>query len=110
MEGRHLNGSSGQRLIRFDWRNNAMERTRISRFLRIALTALCLTACVLLVALWVLSYWWEDAASVGIAGRRVGVTSVKHRIIVALHLDYPPALGISERWHLGSASIAESYR
>jgi hypothetical protein len=31
------------------------------KYLRIAVTALCLTACVLLVALWVRSYWWVDA-------------------------------------------------
>jgi hypothetical protein len=38
-----------------------MDRTRISRFLRIAATALCLTACVLLVALWVRSYYYLDS-------------------------------------------------
>src|SRR5687768_3812851 len=30
------------------------------KYLRIAVTALCLTACVLLIALWVRSYWYED--------------------------------------------------
>jgi hypothetical protein len=30
------------------------------KYLRIAVTALSLTACVLLVALWVRSYWWSD--------------------------------------------------
>jgi hypothetical protein len=30
------------------------------KYLRIAVTVLCLTACVLLVALWVRSYWWAD--------------------------------------------------
>jgi hypothetical protein len=30
------------------------------KFFRISLTALSLTACVLLVALWVRSYWWTD--------------------------------------------------
>jgi len=30
------------------------------KYLRIAVTALSLTACVLLVALWVRSYWWAD--------------------------------------------------
>jgi hypothetical protein len=28
------------------------------KYLRIAVTALCLTACVLLIGLWVRSYWW----------------------------------------------------
>jgi hypothetical protein len=34
------------------------------KYLRIAVTALSLTACVLLVALWVRSYWWVDAVYV----------------------------------------------
>ena len=33
-----------------------MERSRVTRYLRIAVTALSLTACVLLIALWVRSY------------------------------------------------------
>ena len=37
-----------------------MERSRTIRYLRIAVTALSLTACVLLIALWVRSYWWWD--------------------------------------------------
>jgi hypothetical protein len=37
-----------------------MERARISRFLRVAVTALSLTACGLLIALWVRSYYWLD--------------------------------------------------
>ena len=39
-----------------------MERSRVTRYIRIAVTALSLTACVLLIALWVRSYWWVDAA------------------------------------------------
>jgi hypothetical protein len=31
------------------------------KYLRIAVTALCLTACLLLVALWVRSFWWRDS-------------------------------------------------
>jgi hypothetical protein len=30
------------------------------KYVRIAVTALCLAACMLLVALWVRSYWWSD--------------------------------------------------
>ena len=37
-----------------------MQSRRRMRYLRIAVTALSLTACVLLVALWVRSYWWSD--------------------------------------------------
>jgi hypothetical protein len=36
-------------------------------YLRIAVTALCLTACVLLVALWARSYWWMDIATLGLS-------------------------------------------
>jgi hypothetical protein len=38
-----------------------MERSRVTRYVRIAVTALSLTACVLLIALWVRSYTWSDA-------------------------------------------------
>jgi hypothetical protein len=34
------------------------------KYLRITVTALTLTACVLLIALWVRSYWWVDAVYV----------------------------------------------
>ena len=34
------------------------------KYLRIAVTALSLTACVLLIALWVRSYWWIDSVEV----------------------------------------------
>jgi hypothetical protein len=37
-----------------------MERARVIRYLRIAVTALSLTACVLLIALWVRSYFCND--------------------------------------------------
>jgi hypothetical protein len=37
-----------------------MAGPRLLRYVRIALTAICLTACVLLVALWVRSYWRGD--------------------------------------------------
>ncbi len=38
-----------------------MERARIIRYVRIAVTALGLIACVLLIALWVRSYWRVDS-------------------------------------------------
>jgi hypothetical protein len=39
-----------------------MEGSRLLRLVRIAVTALCLTACVLLTALWLRSYWRFDLA------------------------------------------------
>jgi hypothetical protein len=41
------------------------------KYLRIAVTALCLTACVLLVALWVRSFWWSDRLKFARTGNRV---------------------------------------
>jgi hypothetical protein len=40
-----------------------MERSRVTRYVRIIVTALSLTACVLLTALWVRSYWTCDLVS-----------------------------------------------
>jgi hypothetical protein len=37
---------------------------RTFRYLRITVTAICLMACVLLMALWLRSYWWVDAVYV----------------------------------------------
>ena len=45
--------------------------------LRIAVTALCLTACVLLVALWVRSYFLADHFQLRIDGVRAGMLSAK---------------------------------
>ncbi len=42
---------------------------RFLRYLRITFSATCLIACVLLIALWVRSYWWTD-----VAGSPVGRT------------------------------------
>ena len=38
------------------------------RKLRIAFSATCLIACVLLIVLWVRSYWWVDAVYGNIGG------------------------------------------
>jgi hypothetical protein len=40
------------------------------RKLRIAWSATCLIVCVLLIALWVRSYWWIDSAYVRVRGQR----------------------------------------
>jgi hypothetical protein len=44
-----------------------MERSRVTRYIRIAISAMSLTACVLLIALWVRSYTLRDEL-----GRHVG--------------------------------------
>ncbi len=40
------------------------------RYLRIAFSATCLVACVLLCVLWVRSYWWFDSCDVCFDGKR----------------------------------------
>jgi hypothetical protein len=63
-----------------------VERPRILRFFRIAVTALCLTACVLLVALWVRSYWWVNQAQYVISSTKAFVViSAGGEIAVAIH-------------------------
>jgi hypothetical protein len=42
-----------------------MQRDKVVRFLRIAVSAVCGIVCVLLVVLWVRSYWWADILRVG---------------------------------------------
>ena len=63
-----------------------MERTCTSRFLRIAVTALGLTACVLFVALWMRSYWRLDILEKRTNFEAVQISSVIGRIAIG-HLD-----------------------
>jgi hypothetical protein len=44
------------------------------RYLRIAFSATCLIACVLLIGLWVRSYWWNDSAIGPISRTRILVS------------------------------------
>jgi hypothetical protein len=64
------------------------------RHLRIAVTALCLTACVLLVALWVRSYWRLEILEKRTGFAAVQISSVVGRIAIG-HLDPPNAIGRS---------------
>jgi hypothetical protein len=50
-------------------------------YLRIAVTALCLTACVLLIALWVRSYWIVDGFAIG---NPWGVVSMRGELLVSV--------------------------
>src|SRR5687767_9446711 len=60
-----------------------MERARILRCLRYAVTALSLMACVLLIALWVRSYWWYDSIVAQVSRTSgLGVTSMEGRIFL----------------------------
>jgi hypothetical protein len=51
------------------------------KYLRVAVTALSLTACVLLIALWARSYWWYDTAHCPLRGpQMLIVTSYDGRL------------------------------
>jgi hypothetical protein len=50
------------------------------KVLRIAVTALCLTACVLLAALWVRSYWLSDGFEGGFPGWLIEAESLRGQI------------------------------
>jgi hypothetical protein len=52
------------------------------KYVRIAVTVLGLTACVLLVALWVRSYWWFDSTSIG------GILSAKGRVYIQGSINF----------------------
>lgn len=56
------------------------------RYLRIAVTTLSLTACVLLIALWVRSYWRLDILEKRTGVQALQISSVNGRIATA-HLD-----------------------
>jgi hypothetical protein len=63
---------------------------RFLRYLRIAFSATCLIACLLVIALWVRSYWWQDAIAGNLTKNRqaYGVSSLKGRIRTLLVVYY----------------------
>jgi hypothetical protein len=74
------------------------------KHLRVAVTALSLTACVLLIALWVRSYWWADGVGRALQTSRnttvVSVGSNYGGVVLGRHVDpewfVPPE--IVNRW------------
>jgi hypothetical protein len=60
------------------------------KYPRIAVTALSLTACVLLVALWVRSYWWLDFAAYPIQVPRMLMLESNRGIIILSARDVKP--------------------
>jgi hypothetical protein len=62
-----------------------MECSNVTRYLRIAVTALSLTACVLLVALWVRSNRWADDVWIPLPlNRDIGLTSESGCVSISL--------------------------
>jgi hypothetical protein len=86
---------------------------RMLKYLRIAVSALSLTVCVLLVALWARSYWWADALwyrptktiAFRVMSDEGGFTFLTAKGINLLILGDPPPMGLSHRdyWYEGYA-------
>src|SRR5712671_2831573 len=77
------------------------------RKLRIAWSVACGIACVLLIVLWVRSYWWFDSAVGPISGTRFLVVSSGYG---RLHARLDNRLNLSRddgNWHFGHSSIAQ---
>ncbi|HEY3392451.1 MAG TPA: hypothetical protein VGK58_07080 [Lacipirellulaceae bacterium] len=68
------------------------------KYLRIAVTALGLTACALLLALWVRSYWWLDNVFVPLVNRRV--SSINGQVMIGEQFSAKGPLRIN-RHNLG---------
>jgi hypothetical protein len=77
-----------------------MELSRTYRFLRVAVTALSLTACVLLCALWVRSQNWQDRL-IRHSTANIEVRSYHSQTIVEITPDENPQ-AISTSWELKS--------
>jgi hypothetical protein len=81
-----------------------MERSRVTRYIRIAVTALSLTACVLLIALWVRSYWIADGFA---SANSWAVVSLRGELLVSV-LDNSGVGGGFEVGY-GAAKINEEF-
>jgi hypothetical protein len=74
------------------------------KYLRIAVTALSLTACVLLIALWVRSYWRFDKAQGHIGETRITYLAAQGKLML-----YVGRSGIGPRWEWRSKVIGERH-
>jgi hypothetical protein len=73
------------------------------KYLRITVTALSVTACVLLIALWVRSYWFKDTVVANLLGRNFQANSLEGRLSFAT-ISKPMAT-LPKRWVFQSRSI-----
>jgi hypothetical protein len=71
-------------------------------YLRIAVTALSLTACVLLVALWVRSYWRIEFATTPYVA--TGILSMRGELLAVFSLDVSKR---PDEWHFESDPIPD---
>jgi hypothetical protein len=78
------------------------------KYMRIAVTALSLTACVLLVSLWVRSYWWYDSIVAQVSRTNgLGVTSMEGRILLKYDADWDTQ---TATWEVFSQKASEELR
>jgi hypothetical protein len=89
-----------------------MYRPRLIRGLRIAVSAVCGILCVLLIVLWVRSYWWFDiiyyrptASTLYRAQIEDGVVRFQDCSPFALDMGHQPVIGwsLEESWYAGYA-------
>ncbi len=75
---------------------------RVLRYVRIVFSATCLIACVLLIVLWVRSYWRNDVCSIGVhSSQELGFDSIWGELGL---LTMPKTLG-TNGWHVASYPI-----
>src|SRR5438105_3321157 len=61
--------------------------SRTLRYLRISFSATCLIACVLLIALWVRSYWWVDELHVRLWGNQTLLFGSKKAFVAGIMFE-----------------------
>jgi hypothetical protein len=100
---------------------------RSLRYLRIAFSATCGIACVLLIALWVRSYWWLDNVNFSMTGTNAmqsfeGVLSVHYRptftepgVTSLAYAEFasamkPPLSDKMPKWYYGSGGSGTAIR
>jgi hypothetical protein len=77
------------------------------RKLRITASSVCGIACVLLIVLWVRSYWWREFVKHDHPSRDVGVESYRGEICFSTKAQYAPPSWLSF-WLRGSEPITET--
>jgi hypothetical protein len=83
-----------------------MESSRLLRLLRIAVTALGLTACVMLVALWVRSYWCGDRIIKRDPTGFLIIGSLRGNVELS-EVKMPQANSTAAQWSIASTSAAK---
>jgi hypothetical protein len=75
------------------------------RYLRIAVTVVSLTACVVFSALWVRSYWWLDGVVRDQGPDVISIVTEPGGIVI--EHDFYPANEVKERWNFVNEALPE---